>query len=214
MDDIIYRKIKKSDYEKIKKMVDETWHITDCLDHKKVGKIFLNMFINSLLMIENYTQVAVENEKVLGVIVGKTKRKNFNLKKILYFINLIIDSIKINFIIKTDKDKNVVKDYMELISTYKKLKNEINRKFDGQIELLAVDEKSRGKRIGKTLVNNFFEHCKENNVKNIYLYTDTKCNYKFYDIIGMTQLGEKTGNFKSDLFGDEDFKVFMYSIDF
>lgn len=213
MNSISYRKIRKSDYNEIKKMVDNTWKISACLDNKKIGQLFLNMFINSLIMIENYNMVAIENEKLLGVIIGKTKEKTFSLKKILYFLFLITDSIKVNFIVRTDNDKNVIKDYMELVKTYKLLKKDINQKFDGQIELLAVDEKSRGKRIGKTLVYDFFNYCKDIKMQNIYLFTDTKCNYEFYDIIGMKKLGEKTGDFKASLFGDKDFRVFMYGMD-
>ncbi len=60
-----------------------------------------------------------------------------------------------------------------------KMKNYLKEN-DAFINLLAVSSKHQGKKIGRKLITKFIDYCEKNNIKNVFLWTDTSCNYRFY----------------------------------
>ena len=74
---------------------------------------------------------------------------------------------------------------------------EANKDFDGVLTLFVISKECQGLGIGKKLLSYFFEYEKQNDVKNIYVYTDSKCNYKFYDSQGFIKLNKGTFNVKT-----------------
>ena len=54
-----------------------------------------------------------------------------------------------------------------------------------------VDSACRGKGIGKLLFESAILYMKEQNLDSFYLFTDTSCNYGFYEHHGMIRKGEK-----------------------
>ena len=49
----------------------------------------------------------------------------------------------------------------------------------------------RGKGIGKQLFQSALDYMKEQKLNTLYLFTDTSCNYEFYEHQGMIRKGEK-----------------------
>lgn len=60
------------------------------------------------------------------------------------------------------------------------------------LTLFAVDENCRGFGVGKALLSGFLKYLKEQEVRHIYLYTDTTCNYGFYEHQDFKRLEEQT----------------------
>lgn len=81
--------------------------------------------------------------------------------------------------------------------------------FDGELVFLAVSSACRGLGVGKTLVNNLMNYFEIEAVHSIYLYTDTKCNYRFYDSQGFGCLEEKKVNLTLNSKA-EDLHIFLY----
>ena len=61
--------------------------------------------------------------------------------------------------------------------------------------------------MGKALVSQLFNYMNKMDVKSLYLYTDTKCNYGFYDSQNFKRLNEKKVSF--DAF-NYDLDIFLY----
>lgn len=85
----------------------------------------------------------------------------------------------------------------------------IMQNYDCELELLIVDKKCRGNGIGKEVLNKALQSAKECGNKNICLYTDAKCNYKFYDTQGFNRVGETILKI-ADNDPDNNIKCFIY----
>lgn len=87
----------------------------------------------------------------------------------------------------------------------KRYKREYNP--DGEIRFLAVNPNIKGKGIGTVLLR---ELEKREQGKVIYLFTDTGCNYQFYEHRGFEKVGEKEIllNFKTN---QVELKCLLYS---
>ena len=77
--------------------------------------------------------------------------------------------------------------------------------------MFIVSKESRGLGIGKKLLSYLFEYMKSREVNSMYLYTDTRCNYKFYDSQNFKCLSEKELIFDSI---NEKLDVFLYGYKF
>ena len=62
---------------------------------------------------------------------------------------------------------------------------------DGVLHLFAVSSSCRGKGIGKMLFQSALNYMKQEKLKEFYLFTDTSCNYGFYEHQGMKRRLEK-----------------------
>lgn len=85
-----------------------------------------------------------------------------------------------------------------------KLLESSNVDYQAEILLFIVDPKFQGQGVGTKLYETCLNHLKDSGVQHFYLYTDTFCNYPFYDKRGLRQvgrlpfLGELTNNHEQD----------------
>lgn len=73
----------------------------------------------------------------------------------------------------------------------KNLLKTTNKNYQAELSFFAVNKNYHGFGIGKFIFEKFNDYLKENNILNFYLYTDTYCNYKFYEYFNMNKKAEK-----------------------
>lgn len=124
-----------------------------------------------------------ENGKLLG-FAGYSKnnsRKYIFRKKFYTFIkNMLYKSKKI-------KDLESFKEYQK---NYEYTPKELENYFDGEISILILDEKYRGKGIGKRLLNDIFKLAKIDNINSLKILSDESCNYGIYEKLGCKKVYE------------------------
>lgn len=124
-----------------------------------------------------------ENGKLLGFAgYSKDNSKKYLLRKRFYtFIkNQLYRSKEI-------KDLKALKEYED---NYYYVPNELKNYFDGEVSMLILDKKCRGKGIGKKLLEQVFELAKKDNMKNLQILTDESCSWKVYEKIGCQRIYE------------------------
>ena len=84
--------------------------------------------------------------------------------------------------------------------------------YDGELCFFAVDSSCRGKGVGKELFLKALKYMENESIENFYLYTDSSCNYKLYEIQGMTRRGEKTCSVPLDLKNEMLFYLYDYQM--
>ncbi len=89
------------------------------------------------------------------------------------------------------KNKNAIYKYD---NDYNYLPKELESYFDGEIKILIVDKKHRGKQLGKKLLNKTFNIATNDCMKNIQILSDESCNYKFYESLGCIKVYETVIN--------------------
>lgn len=189
-ENIIFRKIKKSDYKALEKIIKYTWNY-DKFCSEKVANSLSKLYLASCLTNQNFTCVAVKDDVPVGIIMGKNENKSqFNLLNLLHQFFSIVE------VFMTKEGRKV----LSLLSCYETINNDLKancgRKFDGEVAFFAVDSEVRGFGIGKQLFLKFKEYMSKENIKTFYLFTDTTCNYGFYDSQGMKQLATKKHHLK------------------
>lgn len=190
MNKITYREIQKTDFESIKSIINESFGLYRYVDNPSVLKSFLNVYLQSCLSEKTFSCVAEKEGKIIGVILGQAK-SDYN-----YFTHLgPIFALTFHSVVMACKGriyKSDTSDYKRMHQIYHELRSSSGQEFDGVLTLFAVTSECRGFGIGKELVHRLLDYQKARNTKNIYLYTDSTCNYGFYDSQGFKRLREKT----------------------
>lgn len=188
-EEIIFREFKKEDSKIIEEIIIEAWHYND-LCSSKIARKMAKVFLSSCLTNQTYTQVALLNNQPIGIIMAKNSRIHrcpfkYRIKQIRDIISLYLST----------EGRQTSKIFSSVNSIDEELLNECTKKYEGEVAFFAISSKARGKGIGKRMFSNMLEYMKSQNIKDFYLYTDTSCNYGFYEHQGMIKRKEKSKTF-------------------
>lgn len=98
---------------------------------------------------------------------------------------------------------------MKVFLVHEELLKRNDKGFDGGLTLFAVSDKSQGLGIGKNLLNLVKDYWDNNNTKQIYLFTDDKCNYGFYDYNNFKRIDNELVNVDGEVL---DVYIYTYNL--
>lgn len=201
------RPMTEKDFPKIESIIKSSWRYEDFCSPKVANKL-AKSFLAGCLTDYTDSQVAIVDNKLVGVIFLKNSAIHrtpfkYRLKQLKTMISMMLN--------KEARNVASVFSYVEVID--KKLLKEAGHDYAGELSLFAVDETCQGQGVGKKLFQYAMTTFQEQQVDNFYLYTDTTCNYGFYDYHGMTKRAEMVHHF-TQLAGVEPTTFFLYDYDF
>lgn len=193
----------KEDFKPLQNIVRETWHYDAFCTPKTANKLAA-VFLSSCLTNHTFSRVALADGKVVGVILAKNIRKHhcpFSLrwKQIKSLLSLYLSK----------EGRRVIKIFANVSGTDKRLLEESRKSYPAELALFAIDPKYRCKGIGKQLFSEVLMYMKSQQLSEFYLYTDSSCNYNFYEHQGMHRRCEKAQTVVINN-QREDMKFFLY----
>lgn len=200
-----FREYRKEDFKDLQQIIRETWHY-DELTTPKIAEKLAKVFLSSCLTNYTYSRVALFDNKAVGIILVNYKEQHkckfsYRLKQIMSILSLFMHK----------EGRKVFKIFGSISGIDKVLLEEANLNYDGELALFAVDSKMRGKGVGKELFNSALSYMDEVKMNDFYLFTDTSCNFGFYEHQGMKRRVEKDHTFNID--GQES-KMHFYIYDY
>lgn len=208
MEMVVYRQIRKEDYPEVCEIMNQSFGLFHYVQDKKALECFKIQYIYSCLAEATYAYVAEKDGKVIGVIMGHAENVRRSLLHLGHALNTVLYSFKMMYFCR--KAKAGIRDYKKLHEIYYEFSKKHKGEFDGILTLFAVDEKCRGLGVGKTLLSGLMEYFYRHDTQKIYLYTDSTCNYGFYEHEGFKCLEEQSMSLLRDN-SPYQMDVFLYS---
>lgn len=183
MGQITYRPYAPQDFKALSEIINITW------GHEKSYSLttavrLSNAYLRLCLTEQTFTQVALYNGKPIGVIMGnsfhrthKSLKNRFQAECALLMLSL------------TAEGRRAWHFYEEIDRIYEKLLSRQSQNYEGELTFLAMHPGYRGLGIGKELYHRFFDYMNGENVQHFYVFTDTTCNYGFYEAQKMLLCG-------------------------
>lgn len=209
MNEVFYRDLNKSDYESIKRLICEGFKFDEFVSDKKFLDIILNQYLQSCILSSSFSKVAEKDNKVIGIILGEAKNDKKRLGTFSNNLSFLSSILKLIFASK--ENRKIFKEFLKVQKAYSEIIKGKKHSFQGAIQLFIVSKESRGLGVGKKLVNYVFDYMNKMNVDSIYLYTDDRCNYGFYDSQNFNRVNEKKIYFDTL---EDNLNIFLYSYDF
>lgn len=203
---IQYRNFKKEDYEGSLNLVLEAWRYYEWVPQKAVRPMG-SYYFAEMLAASDRIWIAEENGMPIGIAAVKNKRKhtnrlNFKLRQIWAFFEIMF----------CGQGKSEFYQFMETEKLDEELLREAGRDFDAELVLLIVSGEHKGFGIGGHLYQNFLSYLEKEGLKSFYLFTDSSCDYGFYEQKKLTRIGQKTFYWEenAELESEEDFAEEYY----
>ncbi len=182
---VTLREYKKEDFNVLQDIVRKTWRY-DEFSRPKTARKLAGAFLSSCLTNYTYSSVALNNGKPVGIILVNNKAKH----KCSFCLR--VQQMRVIMSLYLSKEgRRVSKIFKSVNRIDQELLKECEIEYPAELALFVVDSFCRGKGIGKQLFQSALEYMKEQNVDTFYLFTDTSCNYGFYEHQGMIRKGEK-----------------------
>lgn len=206
-----YRHPQRRDKDKLVEIIDTAFNGHTYTDDGVLRRRLFSADYHYSLGSQDYAEVACIDGEVVGFITAKFNRSLPTPSRVKHWILTALYGLGIAW--RSEEGRRLLKDQKQMIKAYKKLSKGTKRKFDVEVELFVVDVNTQGKGIGKGLFTRFIEVAKARKAQSFSLFTDTECNFGFYDAQGMKRYGaeecliHKKGR-------TVPLEVYMYGIDF
>jgi GNAT superfamily N-acetyltransferase len=174
-------------FDAIKQIINKTWQFEEMFDNKLALQTALDVFFIPILHQSSYGRVALLDNKVVGAIFGFTKdsKPNYRLQQ-ENISDFIFNLLKLN-----DNDRQTIYHFEHSLKTAYQQLLASDRCYDSSITLLVVDKEAQGHKIGQQLLNTILTYFDKKQARDSYLFTDTDCNFGFYEHNHFTRRSER-----------------------
>lgn len=183
------REYQKQDFKPLETIIRETWHYDEFCSPKTACKL-ARVFLSSCLTHYTFSRVAEVNGQVVGIILVKDVRAHK-----CTFAHRFTQIRAILSLFGSREGRKVSKIFGNVGGIDKHLLRENDKSYPAELALFAVSASCRGQGIGLTLYRSALSYIKQQKCKEFYLFTDTSCNYGFYEHQGMVRRCTKKHRF-------------------
>ena len=196
MTNIVYRPYQPQDAEDIKKIINEAFYIHRYVTGRLVLDSALEIYLRERLLASTWTRVAVQDERVVGIIMGQVDGQprlggRFTNRLLTRAHTLRAGSLGL-------PQWKSMRQSSAFDRVYGELRKKTPSPLTDELTLFAVDSSTRGLGIGKTLYRDYLDHLRSLGRSDFYLYTDSLCTFQFYEKQGMTRTASEDMNLVLD----------------
>jgi len=195
MDKIVIRDIVLTDIPAIKQAIDNVWCFSDLVENKERLDATIGLYLNQVIYGATFGRVAVLDDKVVGVIFGIVNGEKPNQR------HLLEDSTAQTLALLQAPEierQGVYEYFTKQKEVYTQLSNGLLGHYNASLDFLVLTKEAQGLGVGKKLWISLKAYFEEKQVKSIYLYSDTGCNFGFYEHQGFTRRKELEVDFDFD----------------
>ena len=202
--EVILRALQKSDLGAIEDIIRRAWHYDD-LAGPDTARQLAAVFLRSCLKNQTFVRVAAVDGVPVGVIMGRSDRSyRWRLREATGQAAAILR------LLASREGRAVSRIFRSVDSIDRQLLAPRRAMFQGELSFFAVREDCRGLGVGQKLFDALRIYMRREDVQRFYLFTDTSCNYGFYEHQGMRRCAQQDHIF--DMGGRrEEMHFFLYS---
>lgn len=189
--EVTLRPAQVADYSALHQLNRGAWFKSDYEKYPEATDAYVDLDLNNSLSEASMVTVAEVDGHIAGVILlsadGEPKHGRMLMKSTIdsaatihAHSNEVASYFYDRMKIENEHDDKLLKDA------------EASVDYDGRIVLFIMDPQFQGLGIGSRLFQAAKDYFAEKNVENYYLFTDSSCNYPFYDHKGMRRAGSLT----------------------
>lgn len=198
---IILREYKPEDAACLADIIRRTWHY-DRFCSPKTAKAMGRLYLMSCLKQQSFHRVAVKDGVPAGVIMARDYRCKPALHFLLPFAAATLPMLA------NREGRGTLRAFSGIEKVNRDLLQNRDQSFTGELCFFAVDESCRGTGIGKMLFAQVLSYMQEQRIDSFFLYTDSSCNYGFYEHQGMKRCGETA--YRVPVGIENEMKFFLY----
>lgn len=194
------REFRRKDFGALSEIIEDVWQMRAYGD--EIARPGSYLYALQCFSRSTFSRTAVVDGEVVGVVFAGVRGRSF---RPLTSLRISLLDLRIR---KLEGYGRLRDDFANLDSVDDDLISRYGEGFDSELILLILDERARGYGLGKRM---FLEACdalRRQGSKRMFFYTDTDCNFGFYDALGAVRLGQRETECLGERLG-----MFIYGYD-
>ena len=180
-DAIVFRPYQPSDRQALSAIIRDTWQY-DRFASAKTAARMARLYLNSCLTNQTFTQVAVLNGSPVGIIMAQNRHAHHRtMRQRLHYLRALLP------VLCSQEGRDILQMFTDIHRLDQVLLEDSASDYDGEIVFFAIDNRVRGKGLGRRLFNTALDELRACGMHSFFLFTDTSCNYAFYEHLGLTR---------------------------
>ena len=180
------RPFQPEDQEALAGVIRRTWQYDRFCGPKtaqRLGRVYLRQCLTQ----QTFTRVAVVNGVPVGIIMGKNERTHRCPWSLRWRAARAVLAL-----LATREGRKVARLFSGVERINQALLSRCPQSYPGQVAFFAVDQPRRGMGLGKRVFQAVMDNMRQEGIGTVFLFTDTSCNYGFYEHQGMVRRAEQT----------------------
>lgn len=178
---ITFRPYRPADRAALTEIIRRTWNY-DRFTSAEIAQRMARLYLDNCLCSQTFTRVAVQDGRAIGIIMAKNRRRHrlMPLRRLRWLTSFAAMT-------QSAESRAIMHFFGDVSTIDQTLLAESGRSYDGEITFFAIDATARGQGLGRRLFGAARQYLHEQGIQNCYLFTDTSCNYPFYEHLGLTR---------------------------
>lgn len=189
-DSVTLRPLRRDDYPTLIGMMRRMWYADPSMSDACAIRL-ATVDLHHCLSCSTIATVAEHDGKVVGLILARvdaTAPRWRSTPLNPHVRRVIRESLPLPF---SAEGRRGLRDALDLIAVDARLMRGLKSRYDAEIVLFLVDERMRGRGVGRALFDYVLKAFRTAGVRRYFLYTDTTCDVGFYDHRGLTRFRER-----------------------
>ena len=182
---MLLRETADGDRAALEKIVRETWRFDEFCKPRTAARL-AKAYLAACLNEQTCSLTAVLDNEPVGVVMGCARGS----RRLRFGTWLRAAALRLKLLLSADGRQADV-----FITDSERADRELLKKaafdYDGELSFFAVAPKMRGRGVGKALYAAMLRYFKRAGVRSFYVFTDTECDFGFYERQGLRRRCEK-----------------------
>ncbi|NMM99993.1 acetyl transferase [Bifidobacterium sp. DSM 109958] len=189
-DPVTLRPLRRDDYPALAGMLRRMWY-ADPATSEACARRLATIDLHHCLSCSTIATVAECGGEVVGMILarvdadasfGRSTPLNRHVRRVMY------EALPLPF---SAEGRRGIRDALNMVAVDARLMRGLTGRYDAEIVLFLVDERQRGRGVGRALFDHVMRRFRAGGVRRYFLFTDTTCDVGFYDHRGLTRVREE-----------------------
>jgi GNAT superfamily N-acetyltransferase len=207
-DSIIFKKYDKSDNEAFERTLENVWNYHEYTDNETIRRLFIKTDVYKSLCESDYKECVYVDGLFAGIVLGKISPIKAMFINGVYYLKFLKYVLLLK--VHSNESRHILKNFKVVYKVYKALLKKKQKYVKSELILFMVDPLFQRQGLGKLLVERFEKALIKKSKKNYFLFTDSQCNYEFYETNLYTKV-EQESTSESLKNGQRELTIMLYS---
>lgn len=203
--DVTLRGLEKRDWPFLEEIICKTWQYERFCSPKTARKL-ARLYLASCLSNQTFLRVAQVDGTPAGVIMGKDCR--VHRAPVRYQLQQAAAALSL---LSSREGRMVARAFSCIEQVDRALLKDAGREYAGELAFFVVDETKRGLGIGVQLFQALLAYMDAQGIARFYLYTDSSCNFGFYERQGLRRCGQRQYKVPLSIQNEMEFYLYEYA---
>ncbi|OZG69211.1 GNAT family N-acetyltransferase [Bifidobacterium eulemuris] len=201
----IIRAMRRDDLPRIEQLTGDMWYAEY---EPKVGAALSHIDVEHCLARATFARVAELNGEIVGFILASIPAHTTQVSKLRHTVRMVGSALTL---LADAAGRRGLDEFARIAHVDDRLLRDAGP-FDAEVVLFVLAPAARGHGLGKRMFDAVMEYFAANGIDEYFLFTDTTCDYTFYEHRGLERRGALPLETKpGDCYGSEPPTFFVYS---